>query len=130
MPFSSPLNVDAPFTERIKKPSGVRTSLYQTPALSEARVFGIVLSGVVPPLFLERWRGDRNLGTKEACPNYSKGGEAVWEFQVYDVASVIGTIQCSSAFSRGSPTSSHKTIKNNFKSKDYTGKSLASNGPL
>ncbi len=61
---------------------------------------GIVLSRMIPPLFLERWtgfdvtcmgrgRGDRNLGTKEACPDYSKGGEAGWNFRYCDVASVI-----------------------------------------
>ena len=51
------------------------------------------------------------MGIKEACPNYSKGGEAGWEFQVHDVTSVISIMQCSSAFSRGSPTSSRKNIK-------------------
>ncbi len=31
---------------------------------------------------------------KEACPtpNYSKGGEAEWEFQVYNVALMIGIV--------------------------------------
>ena len=39
--------------------------------------------------YIGRGQGDRNIGTKEACPNYSKGGEAGWEFQVHDVASVM-----------------------------------------
>lgn len=58
----------------------------------------------------ERGLGDRNMGTKEACFNYSKGDEAEWEFQVSRRGLGDFHIQCSSALAEaGSLTSSRKT---------------------
>lgn len=42
-------------------------------------------------------RGNWNRGQRRLWPDYFKGGESGWEFQTYDVASIIGTMQCSGA---------------------------------
>ena len=48
-------------------------------------------------LHMRRGLGDRNMRTKEACLDYSKGGETEWEFQVPRRGLGDFHTQCSSA---------------------------------
>ena len=59
--------------------------------------FGSLSEGDSPPfldalddVYMTGSWGDRNRGYKGLLSNHLKGGEAGWDFQVYDVASVIG----------------------------------------
>ena len=86
----------------------------------------VVLSVVVPSPFFERYdivlcgvdREDKvraiEMGAARLRPNYSKGSEAGWKFQVYDVASVIFSYSIAGSFIFHRST----TIKNHYISRE------------